>query len=147
VCACNTCRGVAELGELPQKNLDLLVRIRAEEVLAAGVLAVGERADLEGEGEVDGLFEVVLGLLLLEVFLIQRLDAQDFREGDDVQHHVLVHCCERDNVARERNPARSPNSVTKAIQSVAVIVADIILVHSAPRYQSNLNQRNKDHMV
>jgi hypothetical protein len=88
---------------------DLLVGIPPEEVLAAGVLAVVEGADLKGEAEVDDPLEAVLGLVLLEVLVVQRLDADDLGERDGVEEGLLADGGEGDDVGRNGDPLLPPS--------------------------------------
>ena len=105
---CAIGRELREVHELPDEPGHLLVGVAPEEVLAAGVLAVGEGADLEGEAEVDDLLEAVLGLVLLQVLVVQRLDADDLGEGDGVEEGLLVDGGEGDDVGRDRDPLWPP---------------------------------------
>ena len=76
----------------------------AEEVLAAGVVAVLLGAHLEGVGEVDGLFELVVLVVLAE----HGLDADDLGQRDLVEHGGLAHLSEGDDVDGEDYSSRFP---------------------------------------
>jgi hypothetical protein len=80
----------------------LLVGLGAQEVLAAGVVAVLLGAHLEGVGEVDGPFEFA-GLLAEH-----GLDADDLGQGDGVKQGALVHLGEGNDVDGEDDPSWLP---------------------------------------